>query len=101
MRRVWAILVCTGILAFAGAGTAQAHGPQWGPRGFYGYGPPRAAWNVGYRGGFGGPCGAPRAVVAYPGYPAYPVYGGPVYGPAYPQLGFGVAGRNFSFFVGR
>lgn len=107
MRRVLTVLACTGVLVFAGAGTALARGPHHGPPVHYGYVPQRAAWNAGYRGGFGPHCGPPRTFAAYPaypgysGYPGYPVYGGPVYGSSYPQLGFGISGRNFSFFVAR
>jgi hypothetical protein len=40
-------------------------------------------------------------VAAYPVYPAYPAYPATAFGFNYPQLGFGVAGRNFSFWLQR
>jgi hypothetical protein len=100
MRRSLTILACLGVLAFAGASTALARGPHHSPPPrravySYGYGAYRAPWNAGYRGGYGSYCGRPRTVA----YPVYPAYAGPVYGPAYPQVGFGVAGRNFSFWL--
>jgi hypothetical protein len=96
MRRSLTVLACLGVLIFAGVSTALAHGPQRGPaysRTQYGYGGYRAPWNAGYRGGHGSYCGPRHAV----GYPVYPTYAAPIYGPAYPQTGFGIAGRNFSF----
>jgi hypothetical protein len=97
MRRALTILTCLGILVFAGVSTALARGPYNGPpRGpAYGYnrGAYRAPWNAGYRGSY---C-VPRRTVA--AYPAYPAYAGPVYAPTYPQVGFGIAGRNFSFWL--
>lgn len=103
MRRSLMILACLGVLVFAGAGTALARGPHQGPPVFnhghgHGHGAYSAPWNTGYRGGQQAYCAPGRRVAAYP---AYPVYSAPAYGLAYPQLGFGVAGRNFSFWLTR
>jgi hypothetical protein len=92
-------------LVFGGAATALAHGPQYRPQaargGFGGYGgygnAPYGGWYTKYRGSYGPQC-VPGRVAAYP---AYPAYAAPAYGLGYPQLGFGVAGRNFSFFLQR
>ncbi|HEX5446547.1 MAG TPA: hypothetical protein VFW87_22200 [Pirellulales bacterium] len=113
MRRVWLVAMCLSVLAVGGATTALAHGPHHGfsPQARYGYGNYYrggfggfggygfggygygGGYNVGYRGG----CGPGRGFAAYPAYPVYPSY--PVAGYGYtPQLGFGVAGRNFSLF---
>lgn len=113
MRRILSVSVCLGALVFGGAATALAHGPQNGSpyarggyAGFGGYGntpyggygnSPYGGWHTNYRGSYGSHC-APGRVAAYP---AYPAYGVPAYGPAYPQLGFGAAGRNFSFWLQR
>lgn len=108
MRRKITVLACLTALAFAGAGTALAggprhRGPQYRPPAV-GHGPHhRAPWNTGYRGGNRGPKGPycpPPAPVCRPkvGVVAYPPYAQPVY-PAYPQVGFGIAARNFSFWL--
>ncbi|MEX0678484.1 MAG: hypothetical protein WD063_15495 [Pirellulales bacterium] len=101
MRRGLVVLACLGVLVFAGAGTALARGPHHRPPGVhhdhgygYGHGYRGAPWYTGYHSSFGAHCAPrPRVVV----YPAYPVYE-PVYTP-YSQLGFGIAGRNFSFWL--
>lgn len=98
MRRQLTVLACLGVLVFAGAGTALAAGPHYGPRhrppvarhGYYGRSAYRAPWNTGFRGDY---CAPRRRVAAYPAYPVYPQ----AYVPR-SQLGFGLAGRNFSFF---
>ena len=98
MRRVIAIAACLTVLMFAGASTALAGGPHhggWG-RGHghhrHGHHGPRV--NSFYRAPIVSPyCGIRPRVAAYPvcPVPAYPVI------PTYPQLGFGIGGRNFSF----
>ncbi len=101
MRRILLVSACLGILVFAGAGTALARGPYHRPPAVHhghhyghGRGSYAALWQSGYRGGYRPYCAPHRRVAAYP------AYRGPVYG-AYPQLGFGVAGRNFSFWLQR
>ncbi|MEX0979060.1 MAG: hypothetical protein WDZ48_09425 [Pirellulales bacterium] len=105
MRRILLVSACLGVLVFSGTATALAYGPQHRPPaargGFGGYGghghSPYGGWHTQYRGSYGQHC-VPRRVAAYP---AYPGYGVPAYGSAYPQLGFGAAGRNFSFWLQR
>jgi len=96
MRRILMVSACLGVLACAGATTALARGPQHRPPAVrYGnahHGVPR--YNAYYRGGHGPYCAPRRRAVAYP------VYTAPVY-TSYPQLGFGIAGRNFSFWLQR
>ncbi len=93
MRRILLTLVGLAMVLGMG-GTALAGGPHghghhhhgyYGRPGYYGY----------YR-----PFYSPPVVVARPVVPAYPYpYPVPAYGyPYQPNLGFGVAGRNFSFF---
>jgi hypothetical protein len=107
MRRLLLVSACLTVLALGGATTALANGPH------HGYGPPVArygyphrggswgggwggGWNSGYRGGYAPYCHSGRRVAAYPAYPAYPAA---PFGYRSPQLGFGIAGRNFSFFL--
>ncbi len=99
MRRILLISACLGVLVFAGATTAQARAPHYRPPAVhYGHGHHGVArYNTYYRGGHGPYC-APRGRVA--AYPAYSRYGAPVYSP-YRQSGFGIAGRNFSFWLQR
>jgi hypothetical protein len=97
MRRILLVSACLGILFFAGTGTALARGPNHRPPAVHhGHdrGPHGGLWQSGYRGVYQPYC-APRRRVA-----AFPAYSAPIYG-VYPQLGFGVAGPNFSFWVQR
>lgn len=106
MRRILLISACLGVLVFAGATTALARGPHHRPPAVhyghghhgYGHGHHGVSWyNTYYHGGHGPYWASHRRVVAYP---AYPLYGAPIHTP-YPQLGFGIGGRNFSFWVHR
>ncbi len=96
MRRAIAVVACLTVLIFAGASTALARGPHHGGSGF---GPGHhhhqgQRWNNYYRRGVG-PVYWPRyPITTYPVYP-YQTYQYP-YVPTYPQLGFGLGGRNFS-----
>jgi hypothetical protein len=103
MRRILLVSACLGALVFGGASAALANGPHHGPptaRGGYGNfhsNSPYGGWYTKYRGSYGPQC-VPGRVAAYP---VYPSYGVPSYGQIAPQLGFGVAGRNFSFWLQR
>jgi hypothetical protein len=91
------VSACLGVLFIAGTSTALARGPHHRPpavRHGYDHGPRGGSWQSGYRGGYQPYCAPRRRVAAYPVYPA------PVYGVS-PQLGFGLAGRNFSFWLQR
>lgn len=103
MRRLFLVSACLGILAVGGASTALAAGPHRGhgpPVVRHGYPPRGGSWHTGYR-GHQPHCLPGRRVAAYPVYPAYPAYPATAFGFNYPQLGFGVAGRNFSFWLQR
>lgn len=93
MRRIITVTACLSVLMLSAASTALAHGPYHrgpvrGPahhhHGHRAYRPPACA----------APIYAPRPRVA--AYPVYPVPVVPV-APAYPRLGFGLGGSNFSF----
>ena len=95
MRRVMLTLVGLGMLVFCGSQAAMAGG--WNGHGHHGYqGRPAPVYRnnywrgypTHYRGGYGRGYGG-----CAPGYAAAP------YGYAYPAPSFGVATRNFSFFL--
>lgn len=108
MRRVLLLgVVCLGMLV-GGAGSALAGGPHGGHGHHghgYGHGHGHGHGYGGYPGGVGfysyyrpyyrpmvvAPPVYPYPYACAPAYPAYPAY-------AAPSLGFGVGGRNFSFF---
>lgn len=100
MRRKLTVLACLAVLVFASA-PALARGPHHGGGHYRGPAPRHGYHGGGWNGGWNdrGFCGTPPrpycppkpCVTAYPAYaPAYP---------AYPQFGFGIAGRNFSFWA--
>jgi hypothetical protein len=98
MRRLLVISVCLTVLALGGARTALAKGPHHGhgpPVVRHGYPHRGGSWHTGYR-GYTPYCHTRPHVAAYPAYPVYPR---PGFGYGYPQLGFGIAGRNFSFWL--
>ncbi len=99
MRRIMLTLAGVGMFVLCSGQIAQAHGPGhhghgYGPRPGYGnyHGGPRGYYGSYYRGGYGGGYGYGHGWCG-PHYAAVP------YGYAYPAPGFGVATRNFSFFV--
>lgn len=109
MRRMLLTLVSLAAIGCGGVQTAMAHGYGHGyGHGYHGGAPYRAGYasygrggcgpSFGYGAGYGGGYGY-SANYAQPGYGyAQPGYGyaQPGYQVAYPQAGFGVAGRNFS-----
>ncbi len=100
MRRAFVGLACVAVLVFAGTSTALAKGPHHGGHGGHGRGPGgHGNWN--HRGGYHQAYRLPPPRVFRPPVcgPVYPVYPAPVVTayPAYPRLGFGLGGSNFSF----